>query len=362
MKLSQGITRSVMASALGTLAIAPLTSVTMAQDKPFEGVTLKVATWGGSWKENMENKIVPKFEELGGTIEFVTGSPQSNLAKLIAARGQAPFDVMEVLDAQEKDFFETNEFLQKIDLSKVPNTEFLDDWQYNDWRVASWHTQETICYNTEKFDELGIDPPTTYADLANPKLAGRLSIPDITSGGGLANFGAIVRAAGGDETNVQPGLDLIKDLDALKFWSRGGEVVTQFESGDVYAAVVHAGWCVRAAKAGSPVKTVHPVIDDEHTGVHKYGWLVIMKNSEVPDAAAWFINAYQEPEYQNEYARKSGVVPTNKKAIAQLSDDPVLVELLELDPDKIAKQLKIDYGKADISDWTDKWNRSVTSQ
>lgn len=361
MKLSKGFRATFVAGAVGVLGMTAITTV-LAQDKPFEGVTLRVATWGGSWKENIENKIVPKFEALGGKIEFVTGSPQANLAKLIAGRGKAPFDVMEVLDAQEKDFFTTNEFIQKIDLDMVPNKEFLDDWQYNEWRVASWHTQETICYNTEKFKELGIDPPTTYKDLINPKLEGRLSIPDITSGGGLANFGAIVHAAGGDETNVQPGLELINQLKALKFWSRGGEVVTQFQSGDVYAAIIHGGWCVRARNAGAPVQTVHPVIDSEHVGVHKYGWLVIMKSSEVPEAAAWFINAYQDPEYQNEYARKSGVVPTNKKAIAQLKDDPVLVEMLELDPDKIAMQLKIDYSKADISEWTDQWNRSVTSQ
>ena len=52
-------------------------------------------------------------------------------------------------------------------------------------------------------------------------------IPDITSGGGLANFGGIVHAAGGDETNVAPGLDLINKLKIRKFWSRGGQTVTE---------------------------------------------------------------------------------------------------------------------------------------
>jgi len=308
------------------------------------------------------NKIVPQFEAMGGNIEFVTGSPQSNLAKLIAARGRAPFDVMEVLDAQEKDFFETMDFIQPIDPSNIPNTQFLDDWQFNEWRVASWHTQETICYNRDKFEELGLPAPKTYNDLTNPKLKGRISIPDITSGGGLANFGAIAHAAGGDEQNVGPGLDLIKRMNALKFWSRGGEVVTQLQSGDVYAAVVHAGWCVRARNAGANVMTVHPQIGDKAVGVHKYGWLVLMKSSENKKAAEWFMNAYNDPEYQLEYARKSGVVPVNKKAIASLASDPVLAEMLELDSAKIARQLKVDYSKADISSWTDQWNRSVSGQ
>ena len=156
----------------------------------------------------------------------------------------------------------------------------LDKSDYNEWRVASWHTQESICYDKDQLAELGIPIPKTYADLAHPKLAGRISIPDITSGGGFANFGAMALAAGGDEQNVKPGLEMINKLNTLKFWSRGGEVVTQFGSGDVYAAVVHSGWCVRSFHAGNNVTTVHPAFADGRVGVHKAGWLVIMKSSD----------------------------------------------------------------------------------
>ena len=359
MKYFEAKGRVMLSAAVMTLGLS-LSSGAIAGE--FDGVTLKVATWGGSWKENIVNKIAPKFEALGGEIEFVTGSPQSNLAKLIAGRGKAPFDVMEVLDAQEKDFFVSKDFIQKIDTSSMSNVQYLEDWQYNDWRIASWHTQESICYNRDKFEELGLPAPKTYNDLTNPKLAGRISIPDITSGGGLANFGAIAHAAGGNEQNVDPGLDLIKRLNALKFWSRGGEVVTQLQSGDVYAAVVHAGWCVRARNAGVNVMTVHPTIGNKAVGVHKYGWLVIMKSSENVKAANWFLNEYNNADFQLEYARKSGVVPVNSKAIESLRSDPVLAEMLQLDSADISKQLRIDYSKADISEWTDKWNRSVSGQ
>lgn len=359
MKFRNQINRSLISATILTLGVS-LASVSQAGE--FDGVTLKVATWGGSWKENIATKIVPKFEAMGGQIEFVTGSPQSNLAKLIAGRGKAPFDVMEVLDAQEKDFFVTRDFIQKIDTSSMSNVKHLEGWQYDDWRIASWHTQESICYNRDKFAELGLPAPVTYNDLTNPKLKGRISIPDITSGGGLANFGAISHAAGGNEQNVAPGLDLIKRMNALKFWSRGGEVVTQLQSGDVYAAVVHSGWCVRARNAGVNVMTAHPKIGNKAVGVHKYGWLVIMKSSENVKAANWFLNEYNDADFQLEYARKSGVVPVNANAIESLKSDPVLAEMLQLDSADIAKQLRIDYSKADISDWTDKWNRSVSGQ
>jgi putative spermidine/putrescine transport system substrate-binding protein len=355
MKYSKTILKTCLASAIGASTLFATSMVSAGQ---FDGVTLRVGTWGGSWKENQVNVIVPKFEAEGGKIEFVTGSPQANLAKLIAGRGKAPFDIMEILDAQIQDFKDA-EFLQPLDLDKIPNKQHLEDWQVSDMVVGSWFTQEVICYNKDKYAELGLEPPKTYTDLANPKLAGRLSIPDITSGGGLANFGAFAHAAGGDEANIQPGLDLIKSMNALKFWSRGGEVVTQFESGDVYAAVVHAGWCTRAKNAGSNVTSVHPFINDQHTGVHKHGWLGIMKSSENAAAANWFINAYLDEAFQFEFAQKSGVVPVNKNAIAKLSTDPVLDEMLQTSSEEISQQLRIDYSKADVADWTDQWNRSV---
>ena len=359
MKYNMKFNRTLISTAIITLGVS-FASVSQAGE--FDGVTLKVATWGGSWKENIITKIAPKFEALGGTLEFVTGSPASNLAKLIAGRGKAPFDVMEVMDSQEKEFFITNEFIQKIDYKSMSNVAHLQEGQYNDWRIASWHTQESICFNRDKFAELGIPTPTTYADLINPKLAGRVSIPDITSGGGMANFGGIAHAAGGDETNIKPGLDLIKKLNALKFWSRGGEVVTQFQSGDVYASIVHAGWCVRARNAGVNVATVHPVISDKAVGLHKYGWLAIMKSSENVKAANWFLNEYNDADFQLEYARKSGVVPVNALALKALSSDPVSAEMLQLNPADIARQLRVDYSKVDKSVWMDQWNRSVSGQ
>lgn len=355
MKYRKSFIATSVAMALGVGSVLA-TGASLAGE--FDGVTLKVGTWGGSWKENMVNVIVPRFEAEGGTIEFVTGSPQANLAKLIAGRGKAPFDIMEILDAQIQDF-RSAEFLQPLNLDAIPNKAHLEDWQVSDDTIGSWFTQETICYNKDKFAELGIEPPKTYSDLANPKLEGRLSIPDITSGGGLANFGAFAHAGGGDEANIQPGLDLVKSMNALKFWSRGGEVVTQFQSGDVYAAVVHAGWCVRAKNAGSNVTTVHPYINDQHTGVHKHGWLGIMKSSENAAAANWFINEYLDAGFQFEFATKSGVVPVNKEAIGRLSEDPVLDEMLQTSSEEISQQLRIDYSKADIADWTDQWNRSV---
>ena len=63
----------------------------------------------------------------------------------------------------------------------------------------------------------------------------------ITGGGGLANFAGMSFASGGDTVNVKPALDTIATIKGAKFWKAGGDVVTGFKSGDIYAAVAHTG-------------------------------------------------------------------------------------------------------------------------
>lgn len=352
-------TMTILAAGLATaLALAP---VDAAAQRRFDGVTLRVATFGGLWRETMDKEITPKFAALGGKIEYVTGSPQANFAKLVAGRGRAPFDVMEILDAQIGDFNQTD-FLAAIDINKIPNKEFLAPYQYSPKLVASWLTQEALCYNVEKYKELGLAPPKTYKDLAHPALAGRVIIPDISSGGGLAAVGAFAAAAGGDEVNIKPGLELIKTLNTQKFWSQGDQVVLGLKSGDIYAAVVHAGWCLRAKKVGATVLSVHPEVKPGVVGVAKEGWLGIMKSSSNLEAAHWFINEYADAGYQLTFAIVNGVVPVNRLAIKKMGEDPVFAEMLQLEPETIAKELRIDYSKVNLSDWNDLWSRTVARQ
>src|SRR5690606_29311839 len=114
--------------------------------------------------------------------------------------------------------FEKLDYLQELDGDRIPNKSYLPDYLVPPGNViGSWISQEGICYNKDAFRKLGISEPGTYADLIHTSLEGRVSFPDINSGGGLANLGGIVYAAGGDETNIEPGLKMIEDIKVLKF-------------------------------------------------------------------------------------------------------------------------------------------------
>ena len=89
-----------LAAAVLATAMLSLVSVASAQtgeEARFKGVTLRVATWGGATRDALRDYVASELEKRGAKVEFVIGSPQDNLAKLIAARGQVPFDLYEFL-------------------------------------------------------------------------------------------------------------------------------------------------------------------------------------------------------------------------------------------------------------------------
>ena len=331
-----------------------------------DGQEIKVCTWGGSWRDIQRDNIVTNpggLEERGAKVVYVTGSPQDNMAKLIAARGAAVCDVIEILDATWDQMAELDFVVDKLDFDQIPNAKHLADWQVGKNFTGSWFTQEGICYNSDKFKENGIPVPTTYKDLIHPKLEGLLQIPDITSGGGLANFGGIVKAAGGDENNVKPGLELIKAMKIRKFWKRGSESNTLLQQGDIWASIGHVGWCMRGHKAGQTyLRFAHPIIDKDHIGVNKFGFLSIVKNSDpkVSKAAHAYINGFLDSETQFQMSSRAGTLPVNTTVYDRLKKDPVLSMMAKFDPDEIEMEYRVKYKGIDITTWNDQWNRSVT--
>ena len=106
-----------LALALLALSVMPV----QAQEERFDGVTIRVATWGGSWRDRMQELIGAEFEKRGGKVEYVIGNALENFNKLIAARGQKPpFDVMEFQSDLWKPLLDAG-FLAPLPFAKLPN-------------------------------------------------------------------------------------------------------------------------------------------------------------------------------------------------------------------------------------------------
>ena len=194
-----------------------------AADAPQTTATLRVATWGGTWMQLLQQYVEPALHAHGTEVSYVLGQPDDNLAKLIAARGQTPpIDLIEYSENDRSSMLGAG-VLAPIDYAHVPNAHGVQaDWRLPDM-VANSSTLDGIVYNADRFKEAGLAPPRTYADLADPQLRDRLAFGDITTPQGVKGLIAIAYENGGSETNLAPGMqailrlrprNLLQDLDA----------------------------------------------------------------------------------------------------------------------------------------------------
>ena len=332
----------------------------------FDGQTLTVGTFGGSWRDRVCEYICPKIEAEGGQVEFVTGNPRNLLARLVAARGQdePPFDVVEISDATLPLFLAAG-FLERMDLANVPNVADLDAGLYDEYKVVNFLTQEGFIVNLETLEELGVERPTRYSDLLNPALRGKIIFPDISVKTSVMSIAGFAAENGGDEHNIEPGLELIRDLGVFAFWTSGTQLTQMFRSGDAAVAVAHAGWGVRLHDAGMPVGMVHPEVRDR-VGVAGLGYTGVVMGTRRKAAAEYYINELISEAMQEILHTRNGVVPANRRVQIKYAGNPKLdssgVPFLMLAPEQIADLYYMDMSAFDMRDWSRQWNRIVGSR
>lgn len=328
-----------------------------AGDERFDGVTIRVATWGGSWRDRIHELIGAELERRGAKVEYVVANALENFNKLIAARGQKPpFDVMEFQSDLWKPLVESG-FLQPLADADIPNGAGLTPQQRDAVTISTWTLEEGIVYNADKFKEAGIAKPARYSDLFDPKLAGRVAWPDI-SYGPYALIG-LATEFGGSELNVGPALDRIKKANLPYYYRSSVELSTKFASGDVWAAPWHAGWAVRVKRTGLPLAMAFPAVKDRN-GVIASGMIGIVKGTKVKKAAEFWINRYLSPEVQEAFCKANGIAPVNARAMEAMRGDPLLTELMLLTQADIDKAYAVDWARIDLADIVDKWNRTTS--
>jgi putative spermidine/putrescine transport system substrate-binding protein len=349
-------TRGLAAVVMAALAMVAATVGVQAQDERFDGVTIRVATWGGSWRDRMQELIGSEFEKRGGKVEYVIGNALENFNKLIAARGQKPpFDVMEFQSDLWKPLLDAG-FLAPLPYARLANAAGHTPQQRDEMSVNTWTLEEGIVYNADKFKEIGLPKPEQYSDLFNARLKGRVAWPDI-SYGPYAIIG-LATESGGDELNIEPGLKRLQEAGIGYFYKSSVELSTKFASGDVWAAPWHAGWAVRVKRTNVPLAMSFPRVKDRR-GIIASGMIGIVKDNEVEKAAEFWVNRYLSPEVQEKLGRANGIAPINAAALGAMRTDPFLAELMLLTPDAIGRAYSINWARIDLSQVIDKWNRAM---
>jgi putative spermidine/putrescine transport system substrate-binding protein len=360
-KWSVPIHRRSVLKGVATMAGAtalPVFDVTPARAGDFDGKTLRVGTWGGSWRDSLEKTVGEKIEVQGAKIEYVLDSPTGNAAKLIAARGRAPpFDCMEGAPELVSSLADAK-LIDKLDIAAFPNANALPPFARGEYGVMTLATLDGVVYNVGKFQELGVAPPNHYRDLMNPKLAGWVAFPDINHTQHWNAVSGLAYEAGGDEGSLTKSIDLINQMKPSYFYGSSTDLATKFGSGEIWAAPWHAGFVVRLRRTGMQVAIGYTSFGNKRAAL----WPVLhhmitgSNNTKIAEA---FLNIYLSPEAQFDHSKFTGSLPMNPDARQRLSTDPENKDVLMFSDQELNNTFLIDFSKVDLPKWREAWNRDV---
>ncbi|MEO8559149.1 MAG: ABC transporter substrate-binding protein, partial [Rhodospirillales bacterium] len=273
-------------------------------------VTIKVGNYGGQFTATQKKYAGDLFtRRTGAKIQYIDANPSDHLAKLIASKGrEAPYDVVYLdLDVQANAI--KAGVLEKFDNNMVPNYKFIYDEAKNHDGYGPGMMIYTIgiAYNAQKFKEAGIPEPTSWSDLWDPRLAGKVMIPDLSSIQGRAFLIAISRLMGGDETHPEKGIEKIGQLKYHSIYTSSVQVEALFPTGDIWAAPFADGRTWGLIDKGVPLKYLRP----KEGAVVGMGMLDVVKGSKHQKEAYEYIDAVLDAYSQLGQAYEIPYGPTN---------------------------------------------------
>ena len=316
--------------------------------------TFYVAGYGGSFEQTMRKEIFPAFEKKHGIkVEYVAGNSTDTLAKLQAQKANQQIDIAIVDDGPMYQAVQLG-FCGKI--NSLPADEIYEAARFKDDKAVGIGLVATgYMYNTKYFAEKGWAPPSSWADLKDPKYKKLLVIPPINNTYGLHTLVMMAKLAGGGEKNIEPGFKAMKEQvnpNVLVYEPSPGKMTELFQSNQAVIAIWGSGRVKSFADTGFPVDFVYP----KEGAMTLLAAVCPIAKPAVSALAQDFVSAMVQPQFQEILAKEYGYGPVNKKAKVS-PEDAKMAPVGE----RAAKLLPVDWDTINEKreDWTKRWNREV---
>lgn len=313
---------------------------------------LVVSTWGGASETGIK-EIIKSFEEENNVeVIFDTGNNSDRLNKIRATKGNPQIDVALLSDTfadigNEEDLFET------IDPEKVPNLKNLYDFALNKdgYGPAYSVTRWGIVYNADQVKEV----PTSWEAFWDPAYKGKVAIPDMTSTAGPMFLITAAKLNGGDENNVDPGFEKIKQLQDPKIYVGHSEVLNMFEREEIVMTVFMDIFVPSLQEAGLPIKWA----EAKEGSFAVFNTINITKGTGNKELAEKFVNFMLSKEAQEKMAEILSEAPVNKEA--EVKEE--VAEGMAYGTEKVESLIVFD--RAHINrmknDWIERWHKEIST-
>ncbi|WP_024816445.1 ABC transporter substrate-binding protein [Methylopila sp. 73B] len=336
---------------------APLALMTAASAVPANAQqkTLYVAGYGGSYEQMMREKVFPSFEKAHGVrIEYMAGNSTDSLARLVAMKAKPQIDVVVMDDGP---MYQAIALGLCQELTPAP----IYDERYDTAKVSGnkatgiGMVATGFMYNTKYFAEQGWPAPTSWADLRDPKYAGKLVVPPLNNSYGLHALVMQAELDGGNEKNIDPGFAAFAEKvgpNVLAYEASPGQMTSLFQSGQAALSVWGSARISSFAHTGFPVKMVYP-----KEGAVALGIMACPVTGKSEPEAQALIQYMLTPEIQKIQATAYGYGPVNKNAVLT----PAEAEGIPYGPEQVGKLRVIDWDYVNPirEKWDKRWTREV---
>jgi putative spermidine/putrescine transport system substrate-binding protein len=291
-----------------------------------------VGTWGGDYGQLLSDLIdKPLLAPKGIEVLQDVANADPRRTKLLAER-QSRRGSMDVACLSDSDHYLVagTDAFERVDAAKVPRLDKVFPELRTETAIPHIYSAQVILYNVNQVKA----PPTSWADLWDPKWRGRIGLADILYPN---NTLMAALAGGGSVSNYDPAEKKLMELRSLdaKIYPSNEALAAALKSEEVWLTSM---WLARGfmwKKAGIPLSHVVP----------KEGAVSIVFEASVPrnarnkEGGFIYLDAMLDPKAQAAFADKMGYVPTVSDAVLP-EDIATQVSLSEADR---ARLLKPDY-------------------
>ena len=295
--MNQLMTRRTFGRLLGASAVVAPLGWAEAQS-----ARLVVGHWGGDSQRVLENALVANhLTPVGIDVVFDAANEPARKVKILAERPlpRGTLDIAGLTDSGAYELWK-NGAVEDIDYSKITAAAQILPELKRPYLVPQFFSTRVILYNPEKINP----PPESYAELWNPKYAGRVGVIDIQY---QTTVESAAMVSGGSTSNYEPGKEKLLELKRMgvKIYPTNEAMAQALKSGECWMCIMWQARGVMWQNAGIPIKLAFP---KEGLGVALFGYSV-PKNARNKDLAYKFLNANLASDTQAAYAKEFGYNP-----------------------------------------------------
>lgn len=201
--------------------------------------------------------------------------------------------------------------LERTNTDLVPNLKhvhqaFVEKSQ--GYGVPATYSLIGIAYNSKKVTKV----PTSWKDLWDPAYKGKVGLTSMTSNLGLGFLVATAKVHGGDENNLDPAWQALKQLQPFVIAPNPTALAQLFEREEIVVAPLWSTDAAVLASKGLPIKFVKP----QPGAIAIVSFLSIIRGSQYTQLAHELLNGVLSVEYQTKAAGKPYFFgPTNVKVV-----------------------------------------------